>query len=316
MISTGTWWMWIGFFLFIILVFLIDFLLLGGRKAHRVKAREALSWVLVWMSLAFLFNLVFWWYLKRHHPLDFANQKALEFFAGYLIEQSLSIDNMFAFVLIFNYFAVPLEYQRRVLLYGVISAIVLRLLLICGGTWLIAKVHWVLYLFGVFLVVTGIKMLFMEDKKDLAQNPLLRFIKKHIRVTENFHDEQFFIRQKMLWYATPLFVVLILIEVSDLIFALDSIPAIFAITNDVFIIFTSNIFAILGLRALYFLLMDMAQRFHLLKYGIALLLTFVGIKMLIKPWVDIPILMALAIIIAILGTTLILSVLTRKRGRL
>jgi len=310
--SSGPWWMWVVFFIVILFLFSIDFFL-SGRKVHVVSTQEALMWVSIWMLAAFLFNFIFWVYLKTFYPIAIANQKALEFLAGYVIEQSLSVDNMFTFVLIFSYFTVPLEYQRRVLLYGVLSAIILRLVLICAGAWLIAKVHWILYLFGVFLVFTGIKMFFFESKQNLAHNPLLRLIKKHIRITDHFHREYFFVRLNKLWYATPLLVVLIFIECSDLIFALDSIPAIFAITNDIFIVFTSNIFAILGLRALYFLLMNMSERFYLLKYGIALLLTFIGVKMLIKPWIHIPIALALSAIIAILGTAIILSLVVPKR---
>jgi len=199
----------------------------------------------------------------------------------------------------------------------VLSAVFLRLVVILSGTWLVTQFHWVLYLFGIFLVVTGTKMLFPEEtKKDFAQNPVLLWICHHFHVTKKFHAEKFFIRQKNLWYITPLFLVLILIEISDLIFAMDSIPAIFAITQDAFIVFTSNIFAILGLRALYFLLANMLPRFHLLKYGIALVLLFIGAKMLLAPWLEISILLALSIVVAILVTTVILSMLNRKRGKI
>lgn len=314
--SSGAWWMWLGFFVFVIVVVTVDLFLLGRKnKIHPVSFREAFSWVLIWMACALIFNSLLWWYFTQTQTLAYANEKALQFFTGYLIEQSLSIDNMFAFIMIFNYFAVPKVYQRRVLLYGVLSAIILRLIVILGGTWLVAQFHWVLYLFGLFLVITGIKMLFPEEEKDLAQNPILRWLRKHMRITNEFHNEKFFIRKDYLWYATPLFLVLILIELSDLIFALDSIPAIFAITNDAFIIFTSNIFAILGLRALYFLLANMAERFHLLKYGIAIILTFIGAKMLLAHWVQIPILLALGVIIAVLGTAVILSSLIRNKDK-
>lgn len=305
--------MWLGFFIFILIVVAIDLLLLGRKGSHKVTVQEAFSWMMVWVSCALIFNALLWWYLSQTQGITFANEKALEFFSGYLIEQSLSTDNMFAFIMVFNYFAVPQEYQRRVLVYGVLSAIVLRLIVILGGTWLVSELHWVLYIFGVFLVLTGIKMLFPEGKKDLEKNPLLRWLQRHIRLTRKFHDEKFFIRLNHLWYATPLFLVLVLIEISDLVFALDSIPAIFAITNDAFIIFTSNIFAILGLRALYFLLAHMADRFHLLRYGIAIMLTFIGAKMLLAHWIQIPILLALSVVVAILGTTVILSVLFRAR---
>lgn len=316
MYSTGKWWMWLGFLVFIVIVVTIDLFLLGRRKDHKVTMREALAWVGVWFSFAMLFNALLWWYLTNTHGLLFANQKALEFFSGYLIEQSLSTDNMFAFLMIFNYFAIPAKYQRRVLIYGVLSAIVLRLIVILGGTWLVSELHWILYVFGVFLVFTGIKML-LPTKEDtsLADNGLLIWLQKHIRLTEKLNGEHFFIKINKIWYATPLFLVLILIEISDLVFALDSIPAIFAITNDAFIVFTSNIFAILGLRALYFLLSNMAERFHLLRYGIAIMLTFVGVKMLIADWIEIPILLALTVLVVILGTTILLSIVYRPAGK-
>lgn len=312
--SSGTWWMWFGFVAFVSSVVLIDLFWLGRKNKNQLfSVREAFVWIMIWMSCAILFNGLLWLYFYNTHSLIYANQKALEFFTGYLIEQSLSTDNMFAFIMVFNYFAVPKIYQRRVLLYGVLSAIILRLIVILGGTWLVSQFHWILYIFGVFLIFTGIKMLFPEKPKELEFNPILVWLKKHIRVTHTFHKEKFFIKKNHLWYATPLFLVLILIELSDLVFALDSIPAIFAVTDDAFIIFTSNIFAILGLRALYFLLAQMAERFHLLRYGIALMLTFIGGKMLLAHWIDIPILLALSVLIAILGTTVILSMLLQKK---
>ncbi len=312
--SVGLWWMWAGFFIFVATVLAVDTFLFSGKKTHTVSTREALSWTIVWVSCALIFNVLLWFYLNNTLGGAIAKQKALEFFTGYVIEESLSVDNMFVFLMIFAYFAVPPEYQRRVLLYGVWGAIILRLVIILGGTWLVSQAHWVLYLFGLFLVITGIKMLFFaKNKRDLEQNPLLRWLRNHIRLTEQFHAERFFIRRNRLWYATPLFLVLVLIEVSDLIFALDSIPSIFAVTQDPFIVVTSNIFAILGLRALFFLLANMEQRFYLLKYGIAILLTFVGIKMLIAPWVTIPIPGTLGIVITILVTTAILSMFVRPR---
>jgi TerC family integral membrane protein len=294
----------------------IDMILLHHKKSHKVTVKEALSWVMVWFSSAMIFNLLLWWYFYETHGQVYAFQKALEFFSGYLIEQSLSVDNMFAFIMIFNFFAVPAEYQHRVLIYGVLSAIVLRFFVILGGTWIVGELHWILYIFGLFLVFTGIKMLMQSDeKKDLSDNHFLHWLRRHLRVTHEFHGESFFIRQNALLYVTPLFLVLVFIELSDLVFALDSIPAIFAVTNDPFIIFTSNIFAILGLRSLYFLLANMAARFHLLRYGIAIMLTFIGIKMLIEPWVYIPILIALSVVVAILGTTVLLSLYIPPRIR-
>lgn len=314
--SIGTWWMWSGFFIFVLFVLAIDLFLVGGNRSHKVSAKEALGWFLTWVSCALIFNVILWRYLWVTQGSLIAHQKALEFFTGYLIEQSLSIDNMFAFIMIFNYFHVPEEFQRRVLLYGILSAIVLRLVMILSGTWLVSQFHWVLYIFGLFLIFTGIKMLMpiKEEEKNLDNNPMLRFMRKHMRITSKFHEQRFFIRQNALWYATPLFLVLMLIELSDVVFALDSIPAIFAITTDPFIVFTSNIFAILGLRALYFLLSDMALRFRLLKYGIALVLIFIGIKMILAYWMHFSILLALGVVVAILTTTIVLSILIPAKG--
>ncbi|MEG2961640.1 MAG: TerC/Alx family metal homeostasis membrane protein, partial [Janthinobacterium sp.] len=199
-----------------------------------------------------------------------ANQKALEFFSGYLIEKALSVDNVFVFLLIFSAFQVPIQYQRRVLIYGVLGAIVMRAVMIMAGAWVVSEFSWVLYLFGAFLLITGMRMLVAADAEpDVANNPVLRFARRHLRVADGDHGERFFVAKNGLRYVTPLFLVLILIEVTDLVFAVDSIPAIFAITTDPFIVFTSNLFAIMGLRALYFLLVDVADRFHLLKYGLA-----------------------------------------------
>lgn len=312
--SINEWWLWIGFFIFILAMLAIDIFLLGGKKAHRVSTRESLSWVIVWIALALMFNFLLWRYLTHSVGSVIANQKAFEFFTGYLIELSLSIDNMFIFIMIFNYFAVPAEYQRRVLLYGVLGAIVMRLTMILLGVLLVSKFHWILYLFGILLVFTGIKMLiFANEKVDLDKNPVLNWMRNHLRVTKTIHDEQFVVRINKLFYVTPLFLVLILIEVSDLIFALDSIPAIFAITEDPFIIFTSNIFAILGLRALYFLLANITDRFYFLKYGIAIILIFIGFKMLMAYWFKVPIVVALGIVAVILIASISLSLIKTSK---
>lgn len=298
MTTISEWWMWIGFLIFIAIMLFIDLFLFCGRKAHRISTREALSWTIVWFSLSLIFNLLLWLYLLHTSDTATANEKSLEFFTGYLIEKSLSIDNIFVFLMIFNYFAIPAEYQRRVLIYGVLGAIVMRLIFILLGIWMISKFHWILYVFGFFLLATGIKMfIFAEDKPKLAKNPVLRWMRNHLRVTDELQGEQFFVFRNRLLYVTPLFLVLILVEVSDLIFAVDSIPAIFAITNDPFIVFTSNIFAILGLRALYFLLANMHDRFRLLKYGLAFILAFVGFKMLIAHWFKIPVFVALGVVV-------------------
>ena len=300
--------MWAGFIVFVLAMLALDLFVFGGKKAHRVKLKEALSWVVAWTCLALAFAGLLWWYLNDTQGAVVAQRKTLEFLAGYLIEQSLSIDNMFVFVMIFGYFAVPPELQRRVLLYGVLGAIVMRAGMILAGVWLVTQFAWILYVFGAFLVFTGIKMLvFAEAEPDLEQNPLLRWLRGHLRITTGFHGEQFFVRQNGALWATPMFLVLLLIEASDVIFAVDSIPAIFAVTTDPFIVFTSNIFAIMGLRALYFLLADMADRFHLLKYGLAIVLVFIGGKMLAAPWFHIPIQWSLSIVGSIILISVILS---------
>jgi len=300
--------MWAGFIAFVLAMLALDLFVLGGNKAHRVSVKEASAWVVAWVTLALSFGALLWWYLDANVGREVANRKALEFVTGYLIEQSLSVDNMFVFVMIFTYFAVPPELQRRVLLYGVLGAIVMRAGMILAGVWLVQEFAWILYVFGAFLVITGIKMLVFANKQpDLERNPLLRWLRGHMRITPGFHGEAFFVRQQGLLYATPMFLVLVMIEISDLVFAVDSIPAIFAITSDPFIIFTSNIFAIMGLRALYFLLADMADRFHLLKYGLAIVLVFIGGKMLAMPWFHMPVQWSLAIVGVIIALSVVLS---------
>ena len=307
--------MWAGFIAFVIAMLALDLFVFGGKKAHRVAVKEALAWVIAWVCLALAFAGLLWWYLNDTQGAVVAQRKTLEFLAGYLIEQSLSIDNMFVFVMIFGYFAVPPELQRWVLLYGVLGAIVMRAGMILAGVWLVSQFAWILYIFGAFLVITGIKMLvFAESEPDLEQNPLLRWLRGHLRITEGFRGELFFVRQNGVLWATPMFLVLLLIEASDVIFAVDSIPAIFAVTTDPFIVFTSNIFAIMGLRALYFLLADMADRFHLLKYGLAIVLVFIGGKMLAVPWFHIPIQWSLSIVGCIILISVVLSLALSKKG--
>lgn len=300
--------MWAGFVAFVLAMLALDLFVFGNRKAHRVHVREAATWVAVWVSLALAFAGLLWWHLNDTQGAEVARTKTLEFLAGYLIEQSLSVDNMFVFVMIFSYFAVPPELQRRVLLFGVLGAIVMRAGMILAGVWLVQQFSWILYGFGAFLVVTGIKMLiFAEAEPDLEKNPILRWLRSHLRITPEFHGEKFFVRQKGLLWATPMFLVLALIEASDLVFAVDSIPAIFAVTTDPFIVFTSNIFAIMGLRALYFLLADMAERFHLLKYGLAMVLVFIGGKMVAMPWFHVPIQWSLSIVAGIILGSVVAS---------
>lgn len=305
-LATGP--MWVGFIAFVLAMLALDLFVFGGNRAHRVSTREAAGWASAWVALASTFGALLWWYLDVENGREVANRKAIEFFTGYLIEQALSIDNMFVFVMIFKYFSVPPELQRRVLLYGVLGAIVMRAGMILGGVWLVSQFSWILYMFGLFLLVTGIKMLLVaEQKPDLENNPLLRWLRGHMRVTRTFHGQAFFVRMNGLRYATPMFLVLVMIEASDLVFAVDSIPAIFAVTTDPFIVFTSNIFAVMGLRALYFLLANMSERFHLLKYGLALVLIYIGGKMLAAPWFHMPVIWSLLIVGAIILLSIIFS---------
>ncbi|MCX7219167.1 MAG: TerC family protein [Burkholderiales bacterium] len=299
-------WMWAAFIAFVLGMILLDVFALGGSKAHKVGVKEAAIWSAVWVSLALLFDYGLWFYLKETVSLEVANTKAMEFLTGYVIEKSLSVDNVFVFLLIFSHFAVPVQYQRKVLLYGVLGAIVMRIAMILAGTWVVTQFSWVLYLFGIFLLFTGMRMLVAAEKEpDLEANPVLRLMKKMLPFTKGYHGEKFSIIENGKRVYTPLFLVLILIEISDVVFAVDSIPAIFAVTTDPFIVFTSNIFAIMGLRALYFLLADMADRFHLLKFGLAFVLMFVGIKMLIVKWIHVPTTVSLLVIGTLLaGSTL------------
>lgn len=308
---------WAGFLLFVLAMLALDLFVLGGGRAHRVSVREALGWTLVWVALALTFNALLWWWLDGTLGREIANQKALEFLTGYLIELSLSVDNVFVFIMIFSFFAVPPEYQRRVLVYGVLGAIVMRATMILAGSVLVTKFHWILYLFGIFLVITGFKMLIFADKEaDLEKNPVLHWMRGHLRITKEYHGERFWILRDGVRWFTPMFLVLILIETSDVIFAVDSIPAIFAITTDPFIVFTSNIFAIMGLRAMYFLLADMAGRFHLLKYGLALVLVFVGVKMLVAGFYKIPIGIALGVVAIILLSSVAASLFATRPGKM
>lgn len=307
-------WMWAAFIAFVLVMLTVDLFLVGGNKAHKVGFREAATWSFVWFALAMLFNLALWWHLRGEYGAAVAEAKALEFLTGYLIEKALAVDNIFVFLMIFTYFAVPAEYQRRVLIYGVIGAIVLRAIMILAGAWLVREFDWILYLFGAFLVFTGVKMLMAaEAEPDLDDNKLIQWIKGHIRMTPDYRGEKFWVHEKGARLFTPLFLVLIMIELSDLIFAVDSIPAIFAITTDPFIVFTSNIFAILGLRAMYFMLAGLADRFHLLKYGLAMVLVFVGAKMLAADLYHVPVGLSLGIVALIIATFMFASLwVTRK----
>lgn len=304
--------LWIGFTVVVLIMLAIDLFVVGGGKQHRVSMREAATWSIIWVSVAFIFAGVLWWHLDGTAGRAAANETTLEFITGYLIEKSLAVDNVFVWLMLFSFFAIPLELQKRVLIYGVIGAIVMRTIMIFAGVWLIAKFHWLLYVFGAFLLITGIKMWwFADEKPDLAKNPVVKWIRGHMNVTHELHGERFFVMRqesgKWVRYVTPLFIVLVLVELTDLIFAVDSIPAIFAITTDPFIVLTSNVFAILGLRAMYFLLADMADRFSLLKYGLAVVLMFVGVKMMLIDVFKIPVWISLGIVASIIAVSVVLS---------
>ncbi len=306
--TIGTWWMWTGFAVFVVVAIAIDLLVMEKQGAHKVTMKEAAGWSVLWFSLAFVFVALLWWYLNGSQGRETANEVSMQFITGYLVEKSLSVDNIFVFLMIFSYFAVPAEYQKRALITGIIGAIVLRAVLILAGAWLLAKFHWALYVFGAFLVITGIKMWLAAGKEpDIEQNPVLKFLRKRITLTTQFDGEKLSTMINGVKHYTPLFVVLIMIGVTDMIFAVDSIPAIFAITDDPFIVLTANIFAILGLRALYFLLADLADRFHLLAYGLALVLVFIGTKMLLIDFYKIPIGIALAVTAGLIASSMIAS---------
>jgi tellurite resistance protein TerC len=306
--TIGTWWMWVGFAVFVLVAIAVDLLVMEKQGAHKVTTREALSWSVVWFSLAFVFVALLWWYLNSTQGRATANEVSMQFITGYLVEKSLSIDNIFVFLMIFTYFAIPAEFQKRALIIGIIGAIVLRAILILIGAWLLAQFHWVLYVFGAFLVLTGAKMWFAAGKEpDVEANPVLKFLRKRMKITTQFNGEKMSVMIDGVKHFTPIFVVLILIGATDIIFAVDSIPAIFAITDDPFIVLTANIFAILGLRALYFLLADLADRFHLLAYGLALVLVFIGAKMLLLDVYKIPIGIALLVTASIIAISMIAS---------
>jgi len=314
--TIGTWWMWLGFFVIVLAMLAIDLFVVGGGRKHRVSFREAGLWSVIWVGVSLAFAGALWVYLDGAMGREIANEKTLEYITGYLIEKSLAVDNVFVWLMLFSFFAIPVELQKRVLVLGVLGAIAMRTVMIFAGVWLITQFHWLLYLFGAFLLVTGIKMWwFADEKPDLEKNPIILWMRQHMNVTEALHEERFFVFReeggKLVRYATPLFLVLILVEFTDLIFAVDSIPAIFAITTDPFIVLTSNVFAILGLRAMYFLLSDMADRFSLLKYGLAIVLMFIGVKMILIDFVKIPVLLSLGIVAAIIAVSVVLSL---RRG--
>ncbi|ECI6610056.1 TerC family protein [Salmonella enterica subsp. enterica] len=306
--TVGTPLLWGGFAVVVVIMLSIDLLLQGRRGAHAMSMKQAAGWSILWVTLSLLFNAAFWWYLAETQGREVADPQALAFLTGYLIEKSLAVDNVFVWLMLFSYFSVPPALQRRVLVYGVLGAIVLRTIMIFAGTWLITQFEWLLYVFGAFLLFTGVKMaLAKEDESGIGEKPMVRWLRGHLRMTDTIENEHFFIRKNGLLYATPLLLVLIMVEFSDVIFAVDSIPAIFAVTTDPFIVLTSNLFAILGLRAMYFLLSGVAERFSMLKYGLAVILVFIGIKMLIVDFYHIPIAISLGVVFGILTITLVIN---------
>ena len=300
---------WTGFMVFVILMLSLD-LGVFHRKSHRVPVREAIIWSIVWVTLAMVFMGLIYLFEED------GQRKALEFFTGYVIEYSLSVDNIFVFILIFSYFSVDERYQHKVLFWGIIGALVMRAIFIFAGVALINKFHWIIYIFGAFLIVTGIRMLFQGDTKiDPDKNPVVRFFRKFLPVTENTVGDRLFVTRNGKRLATPLFVVLLIIETSDLIFAVDSIPAILGISKDPFIVFTSNIFAIMGLRSLYFAISGIMSYFRYLKIGLAFVLTFVGVKMVSSGLgLEISVVLSLGIIISILSISVIVSLIHKKKA--
>ena len=314
--TIGTWWMWAGFAVFVVIAIAVDLLVMEKQGAHKVTTQEALVWSAIWFGLSFVFAAMLWWYLNSTQGGDVANRVSMEFVTGYLVEKSLSIDNIFVFLMIFTYFAVPAEFQKRALIIGIIGAIILRAILILVGAWLLAHFHWLLYVFGAFLVVTGIKMWLAAGKEpNIEANLVLKFLRTHMKITTQFNGEKLTVMLNGVKHFTPIFVVLILIGATDVIFAVDSIPAIFAITSDPFIVLTANIFAILGLRALYFLLADLAGRFHLLAYGLALVLVFIGTKMLLIDFYKIPIGIALGVTAALIASSMAASLYATRKTK-
>lgn len=302
-------WLWVVFVAFVVAALFVDFVLLKKQGAQTVSVKEALNWSLVWIALSFVFNALFWWAVKdTTGSTAIANEKSLEFLTGYLIEKSLAVDNIFVFLMIFSYFAVPAEYQKRVLMIGILGAIVLRTVMILVGGWLLTQFHWILYVFGAFLVLTGIKMWWAAGKEPhLEDNPALKLLRRLMPVSRHYDGEKFFTVENGKRIATPLLMVIALVGVTDVIFAVDSIPAIFAITRDPFIVLTSNVFAILGLRAMFFLLQAVASKFHLLNYGLAVILVFIGTKMMLIDIFKIPVAVSLGVVVGILAITMVWS---------
>lgn len=312
------WWFYLGFTSFVLLMLALD-LGVFHRKVHEVSFKEATIWSVVWITLALVFNGLFYFYTVDKFGTDAGTRLSLEFLTGYIVEKSLSVDNIFIFVMVFAYFAIPAKYQHRVLFYGIIGALIFRAIFIAAGSWLM-QFHWVIYIFGAFLIVTGIKMMFAPDKEvNPEKNFLIRLFKRIVPVTPQLHGQKFFIKDNGKLFATPLFVALLFLELTDVIFAVDSVPAIFALTKEPMIVFTSNIFAILGLRAMYFMLAGAVDKFYLLKYGLSVVLVFVGLKMV---WLNdafggkFPITYSLGFILGVIAISVFASLLFPKAAKL
>lgn len=310
------WWFYGIFTLFVLLMLALD-LGVFHRKAHEVSFKEATVWSIVWVTLALVFNFFFYNYATQQFGADAGRQLGLEFLTGYIIEKSLSVDNIFVFVMVFSYFAIPAKYQHRVLFYGILGALIFRAIFIAMGSALM-QYHFIIYIFGAFLIITGVKMMFAPEKEvEPEKNFLIRLFKRFVPVTPQLHGQNFFVRDNGKLFATPLFIALLFLEATDIIFAVDSVPAIFALTSEPLIVFTSNIFAILGLRAMYFMLAGAVDKFHLLKYGLAFVLVFVGLKMV---WLNdafggkFPIAWSLAIILGTILISVVISLLFPKKN--
>ena len=313
--TIGTLWLYLAFFGLVTVMLIIDFMGFKNNQGQEVKVKTAAYWSIAWVSVATLFGGALWLYLQQTAGVTVANTKVMEYFAGYLLEKSLAIDNVFVWLMIFASFAIPPALQRKLLLYGVLGAIVLRTIFIFIGAWFVQEFSWVLYIFGAFLVYTGFKFLKGQDEEEsnIEDMAILKWLRKHMRITPQMHEDKFFVRQNGILWATPLFLVLILVEASDVIFAVDSIPAIFAVTSDPFIVLTANLMAILGLRAMFFLLSGAASKMHYLPYGLGIILLFIGFKMLMLDVFHMPIWISLGFIVITLTITAWLSIRHSKK---
>ena len=313
--SIGNLWLYLAFFGIVTVMLLLDFLGFKQKEGQEVKIKTAALWSIAWVSVASLFGAGLWLYLQQTAGVTVANTKVMEYFAGYLLEKSLAVDNVFVWLMIFAAFAIPPALQRQLLLYGVLGAIILRTIFIFIGAWFVQEFSWILYIFGAFLVYTGFKFFKgqNEEETNIEDMAILKWLRKHMRITPQLHGNKFFVRQNGMLWATPLFLVLILVEASDVIFAVDSIPAIFAVTSDPFIVLTANLMAILGLRAMFFLLSGAATKMHYLPYGLGIILVFIGFKMLMLDVFHMPIWISLGFIVLVLTITAILSIRYSKK---